>query len=473
MRKNNFCFGWLVFFLSITRMDAQVMDTTLSVQQFITLVQQFHPVLLKTNIGIQQSNANRLQARGAFDPVLQANTGNKTLDGLTYYNQQTAELSIPTWYGIEFKTGYEYWDGSRLNPSQTSGGVGYAGVQIPLVKNLVFDKRRAALQQAVQIQGMAQEEQKIITNQLLYDGLQAYFDWVQSWEMFQLADRNLQLNQQRMQLIRKSFEYGDRAAIDTLEAYTLVQQFELLRNQHYLEFIRDGIYLSGYLWTQDNKPYTLPVACKPNTQWKGYGEAWGQQLNIDSMLYIVQDKHPSVRWYERKLRTLELERKLKFQELLPKIDVQYQLLSKKGLSGFNPAFEGFAPNQNAYYGIKLLYPLRVSEGRANYQQSKLKLSDAQLDFEIKKVELGNKLKKAVNDFILIQKQVELQTNYVLNLQQLASAEQKKLEFGESSFFMTNTRENKVIEASEKLIQLQIKRKMSLISLPFALGNLPN
>ena len=127
---------------------------TLSSTEFWQIVQNFHPVVKQTLIEIKQSDASLTIARGAFDPVLQHYSTQKTLDGKNYIDYNSPSLSIPTWYGIEFSAGIENMQGSRLDPSQTLGQTSYLGVEIPLAKNLLMDKRRAALQQAKILQKM-------------------------------------------------------------------------------------------------------------------------------------------------------------------------------------------------------------------------------------------------------------------------------------------------------------------------------
>lgn len=463
---------WLLLLLVYSPLaNATSTDTLLSVTEYLQLVRSFHPIAKKAAIQVSQAGLQILQAKALFDPMLAAGTSNKTLGGTSYYNTQELQLTIPTWYGIEFKSGIEQWNGDRLNPEETLGMLQYAGVQIPLLKNLFYDKRRAALQQSKQMELMAKQDQQVILNELYSDALHAYLDWVQAYELWQLAKRNLDLSNNRMGFVRRSFELGDRAAIDTLEAYTQVQQFELLFNQRYLEFVRESIYLSAYVWNERSEPLALKSNCIPSKEWKLFAEEWTQQTNLDSLYTELHRSHPSLRWYDQKLNVLALDRKVKFQDLLPKLDLQYNLLSKNGLSGFNPSYDGFSPGDNSYFGLKFQYSLRVSEGRANYQMAKLKIKDATLDRDLKKLDLENKVKKYLNDYFMISKQVGLQTNYVTNLSLLASAEQKKLELGESSFFLTNSRDNKVLEANEKLIQLEIKRKSSLLGIPYALGML--
>lgn len=56
---------------------------------------------------------------------------------------------------------------------------------------------------------------------------------------------------------------------------------------------------------------------------------------------------------------------------------------------------------------------------------------------------------------------------------MLSAEERKFSFGESSVFLINTRENKLIEVQVKAIQLQNKFLSTKAKLFNSLGVLPN
>jgi hypothetical protein len=70
-------------------------------EAYLQIVRNYHPLAKQASIGIQKSEAQILQARGAFDPILSHYSAQKTLDGKNYFTSQNPELSIPTWYGIE------------------------------------------------------------------------------------------------------------------------------------------------------------------------------------------------------------------------------------------------------------------------------------------------------------------------------------------------------------------------------------
>ncbi len=68
-------------------------------EAFLAAVKRYHPVARQALVNIEIAKADVLSSRGWFDPALSAGAGNKEFDGITYYNQRTVELKVPTWYG--------------------------------------------------------------------------------------------------------------------------------------------------------------------------------------------------------------------------------------------------------------------------------------------------------------------------------------------------------------------------------------
>ncbi len=84
-----------------------------------------------------------MKAKGQLDPAFYSEMGAKQFEGKEYYNLSNSGLKIPTYLGIDFKTGYEVNKGYYINgESQTPGsGLWYAGIEIPLGEGLFFDER--------------------------------------------------------------------------------------------------------------------------------------------------------------------------------------------------------------------------------------------------------------------------------------------------------------------------------------------
>ena len=119
---------------------AQEKEDILTQQEFIDIVIKYHPIAKQADINIEKAKADILIARGGFDPNATASITQKTFDGIEYYNSVNPEIRIPTWYGIELIAGAENLSGTRNNQEETIGQTSYAGIVVPLAKNLLIDK---------------------------------------------------------------------------------------------------------------------------------------------------------------------------------------------------------------------------------------------------------------------------------------------------------------------------------------------
>ena len=131
------------------------------------------------------------------------------------------------------------------------------GITIPLAKNLLMDKRRAALQTAKIMKEASAVEKRSIINTLMQEALTMYWNWVKHYLIYKLASDAIAINEKRIELIRISFRQGDRPALDTIEALTQLQNFQLWQSQARLDFQNMGLELSNSLWAADNTPFVF------------------------------------------------------------------------------------------------------------------------------------------------------------------------------------------------------------------------
>lgn len=441
---------------------------TLSLNNFLSIVKNYHPVAKQAAIVVQKADASLLSQRGAFDPVISGGGNDKTFDGLTYYRSNSAQLSIPTWYGIEIQTGIEYLGGNRINPEETSGKTSFAGISIPLAKNLLMDKRRAALQQAKILLQASDAERKIMLNDLLMDATEAYWQWVQAYFNFKTFEELIRVNRQRYNLVKAAYRNGDRPAIDTTEALTQLQQFEYQQNEALLMLQNTAVQLSGYLWKPDNEAYVLPEQVVPLKKIEDlyHSVAFPEQ---EQLIEEAKKGHPELAVYNFKLKALTVEKKLKFQELLPKIDLKYNQLGK-GYDLASTATKTLLDN-NYKYGVSFSMPLRLSSGRGEYKMAKLKITETQLQQNLKQTDVINKVRKYYNQLVTYQSQVALLQRTYTGMLQLQKGEETRFFNGESSLFLVNSRENKTQETMLKLIEAAVKFNKTAVGLQWAAGKL--
>lgn len=453
---------FLYFFLSIITVQAQQILTP---EQFLTLVKKYHPVAQQASVGIEIAKAEFTMAQGRFDPAFQSELSRKELGGLLYYDQQITELKVPTWFGADLVAGIETLKGERTSATDTKGNSSYFGLSLPLVKGLVIDKRRAALQQAKVFQQLSVHEQAIVLNDLGYEAAKAYWNWWQQYHAWQLFENAVNNAMQRLNFVKKAFELGDRPAIDTVEALTQLQAFQIRQSELLLELNNARLDVSTFLWQQNNESYLLPETVLPLAL-----PVFSPSIQLDSLMQQVL-LHPELQQYSSKLKSLDIEKRLKFQSLLPSVYVKYNQLTTshdviKNLS--TPWL------QNTYrYGLAISVPLRLSEGRGEYKQSKLKIEQTRLETLNKRVLLQTKLQQKYNEWRQVKEQVILQQNAIVSLTALRRGEETKFLNGESSLFLINARELKMIEAQQKLIELQGKEQKAAAATLWAAGLLLN
>jgi outer membrane protein TolC len=447
---------------------AQDSVKTLTPLQVQELVRKYHPVAKQADIHIDQAQADLLIARGGFDPVLGTYVSRKRFGGIDYYNKTSPEIVIPTWYGVEVHSGIDNYTGERLDPTQTKGQSAFLGVSVPLARDLVMDKRRAFLKQARIFRSLADTEQKLVLNDLLMDAMDVYWQWVSYYNQYLIVEANVAVNMQRLDFIRKSLRNGERAAIDTVETLAQLQSFQYQQNQYKLEFRNAGLRLSAFLWDETGRPYTLPESVVPPADWQNEAHMQDFDLDLTSLLNAAARTHPELRTYDFKLRALDVDKKLKFQQLLPKADFRYNHLSKGYNALASAGAHGFFDN-NYQYGFKFEIPLRLSAGRGEYKQALLKIQETRLQQMQKQLELEIKVKQYYNEFITVKQQIDLQNANYANYNQLVKAEEIRFANGESSLFLINSRENKALEARQKLIDLKAKYFKIAYSLQWSAG----
>ena len=99
----------------------------------------------------------------------------------------------------------------------------------------------------------------------------------------------------------------------------------------------------------------------------------------------------------------------------------------------------------------------------------LKLKDIEWEQTQSLLSLKNKIKALHFQKERLKKQKEIALSVVSDYQSLLEGEKQKFETGESSLFLVNTRESKLIEAMLKSISLDIAQKKAEITYYYAVN----
>jgi outer membrane protein TolC len=454
----------LYLFIFFTNISFAQQKEIFTVDAFIQLIKQNHPVAKQANIQVEKAKAELLSAKGGFDPIIAMDADRKTFDGKNYYFRTNPEIKIPTPIGVDVKTGVENNGGNNLSSELSSGKTSYAGVEVALAKGLLIDKRRAVLQQAKIFTNQSEQERLKMLNDLLFDAYISYWQWAGNYQLYSIYSKYLQISNDRLRLVKIAYTNGDRAWADTIEAFTQVQNFQLLQADAQLKLTISVFDLSNYLWLKNDSAYILPEKFVPDTVQFAIKETLPALNDIVAKATI---ENPAIKAYNYKIDALEVDRRLKFQSLLPVVNLKANLLNKDYyvLKGFNGVFL----ENNYKWGIDFKLPLFLREGRGEYKKAKLKITETNLELNAKRWQIENKVRSYFTEASLLQQQLNTVTNMYNNYNILLKTEVLKFNNGESSLFIINSRENKVIESVQKQIELKVKYFKAKYAVDWAAG----
>lgn len=121
-----------------------------------------------------------------------------------------------------------------------------------------------------------------------------------------------------------------------------------------------------------------------------------------------------------------------------------------------PEFINSLESENYKGGVNISLPLFLRKERGELKLAKYKLRDAEYEYSSATVSITNKILAIYNELDSYKEQNELVYDIVNNYRILLNGEERKFSLGESSLFLINSRENKLIDARLKQNELQNK-----------------
>lgn len=443
----------IIFFVALfstTYLFSQENNNELSFNEFLGYVKKFHPLVKSSQLQIGEAQAQLMMSRGAFDPKIEIDYDTKEFKSREYYSILNSTFKIPTWYGIEVKAAFDTANGYYLNPQNTlpQEGLLTLGVSVPVGQGLFINKRMADLRQAKIGINLNANQQLIEATQVLYNASIAYFNWKKAFDEVQLYQNYLSNADARFKGVKTMIESGDKPAIDSVETAINFNTRKLNLENAELKLQKAKLELSNFLWIENNVPVEIQEGIIPE---KKLLETIEETLKTNSLFTqnFFINNHPKLQALQNKIDILDIERKLKANMLLPKIDLQYNYLSQ-------PAYWSSFYNNNYKWGVNFAFPLFLRKERGGLQLTKLKIQDNQYALDIEKTQISNKLKASVAEIESLRKQNRYINGIVNNSKTLLEAEEKIFTIGESSVFMILSRENSLISSS--LLKIDIENK---------------
>lgn len=462
----------LAFAMPLSAQEAPLPGQLLSLEEYLEAVVRNHPTSLRAALLRSEAAAARTLAGGSFDPLLFTDYETKTFKGSEYWRIGEGGLLLPTMGGLEFSAGYRWASGDFLNSEfeLPARGQAFAGLKANLLQGLLTDERRTALNKAKLLEQWNEVEIAVIQNDLIYDASLAYIQWAYYQVQKEIISDGLALAADRLIQTRQGFLAGELPALDTLETFIILQerQTELAKVEAELVYAR--ALTNQFLWNEQTDLTNLYPSSRPiSTTALQLAPAFEATGNIAN--------NPNLRAYDFKLQDIEIERRLKAQKQLPKLSLKYELLAE--VFDFTPSA---APGetlgvgdfllQDNKFGINFSMPIFMRQARGDLQLNEIKRQQTELDRRQKTGELTLKLAQFETQIELQRDQLQVTSSMVNNYQRLLEAEQIKFNLGESSVFLLNTRESKLLDARLKLAKIEADLAKARASRRYILGGPP-
>lgn len=457
----------LFLYLILLSASGSFAQTTLlpGYNDFISGILQSNPLAKRANNEKRYSELLLRAARGNYDPLVSGNYDQKQFNGSNYFTTLNSEIKQPIFTNQYLNFGYDYGVGSNISPEfyTPSQGLPYLGLEVGVLQGLIIDKRRAEVLKAKEYVNYFTAEQKIQLNNLLFESSQRYFEWLFSAKQIALNNYFMDAARKRLEGIEALANVGERATVDTVEAVIFYQTRLLDLQNALMENQKSSNDLSSFIW-QNETPSLLNNNYQTTDSLEVYynkaKSALVENLNLTNNLNPILSKYSALQ------NVLNVDVRLKKEMIKPILNVKYNFLSN-GTSVINPQFS----NNNYKWGLNMSFPLLLRNSSNEYKIAKVVSQNNSLELSNKTNELNFKVNALQQNISILAQQLLNAERSVSYSKLLLEAEKLKFDNGESSLFMLNTRENKLLETELKLAEYKLKFIKTVLNIIYLNGNL--
>lgn len=470
MKKLTVCFLFILGFCGYGQDSLQVADSTsLSLAQVLKMTLAFHPTVSQADLLSLDAEANLRAAKGHLDPKLELNYDLKNFKDTEYYDLLSTSLKVPTWVGIDPKIEFLRNEGKYLNdqlsiPASDDFRQLLLGVAIPIGKGLFFDERRNAVRQAEAFVDIAEAERVKATNKILYTVIKDYWEWYVAFQHVTLLSKAISLSQNLFDRTMIDYEYGEAAVVDTLQAKINLQKRTVDFRKAQANFEIATLNLSKHLWAENLIPLEVAENVYPTdiTLFKTPQEA---ELNND--ISFAMENHPEINKLEGKRNQLDASLRWAKESLKPQLDLSYSFIN----APINQDFEGNAIDfgENYKLGIDFSLPLLQRKARGKLQQTKLKISDNELEIASSQLSIKNDVISTFVKSVAFEDLLMQYAGVSDNYKRLLEAEIINLQNGETDLFKLNIQQDKFLEAQTQYYDALIKWEKSKAEYIYTVG----
>ena len=415
---------------------------TLSIIDFLSWVDEHHPLLKSVKNKLPIAKAEAWGARGSFDPTLIGNYASKEFDNELYYRLPSWSIQTQTRGPVSLHMDWNQTVGIYTNPQDKlpEQGLFALGGMIQLGNGLLTDQRRIDLSLALSDVDLTEAEAELYRNEILFKASTSYWNWYAAHESLEAYRDALEAASQVYKFTQKAFEVGDASAMDTLDAQSLLTTWQAEYYDARKVAVESLYAVSNWLWNENNQPVILNATTKPSIE----------KLPMTDQAIISLD-HPLVRYNDQKEKQLKLKINLASEYLKPKVAIGGAFLVAGNASDI-PETADFNTGDRVLKA-KVEMPLLLREGRGYNKSTKLQLQSFEWEREAQENILKNALSATAASILLLEEAVKVSVRNESATAALLRAEQRKLELGDSELIKVNLRTNYFLKAVVQRVKL--------------------
>lgn len=429
-----------------------------SVKEVVESTFRHHPLILIQLKEFEQASQYTRQALGAFDLNLKSEAQGYT-DG--YYDGKafSAFLEKPLYYmNSKAYGGYRNSDGEFPIYSQEQvtldQGEAFAGVMVSLLRNRSIDQKRFKYILANQdlVQSELVLKQQFIELQTM--AAEAYYKWLSHLERVRVYKELLSLAEDRIKNFNIRIKKGDLAKIYGTENEQYILKRKISLNKENLKLYEAALYLS--LFYRDHQGVPIILRSDNLTRMK---ELNTQKIKTESeLLNLVNEQDLMIKTVVSQIEQVEANRKMGVNELLPKLDLKYEVSQDRGNG--DPNLDPL--EQKAYLSIEVPIERRLGTGQVRAAKAKKAALIEKVKFKKEKnrievLTLLNNLSLLNKNFDLTKKEIEL-------ADKLRDSELIKFNKGASDFILVNLREENLAQSKIRNIKAYLDFNTNFIEL---------
>ncbi len=428
-----------------------------------------YPKILNAVIQQELNTSKVTKNQAPFDFSLNADAAQR--QGSTYNTTYQKIALEKRFYGspVSAYAGYDISGGytPQYDSAQITSTLGrqFVGLKMNLLNGFTMDEERLHLYNALLDTERSAYELALSKLLVNTEVIKTYLDWVIAGYELTSYEKLLQIAEKRMGALKERYKNGDLAEIAVKENYNnvLKRKIKVMAARDY--FNKSAQTLS--LFYRDNRCNTIVPNQNVLPQSLPGVKKLPQLPPVTEINQAVQNR-PEFKIIETQLQQITNQQKLAGNFLLPKLNLSVQYNQNNSDTSTTAYFQ--LNQQEAVAKLQFTMPLERSYGKGMDKEAEMSLRKLLNDRQLLLEKLKSQLETLHYSVSASANQVDLSKVENRLAQDLLAAENKRIQSGDSNFFMLNLREDNATNSYLNYINGIASNYQALIEYNFLTGN---